>query len=59
MLPLTGNEKVLYANEKQCYICEKSSVMIKTVQTTKINVKLETIAILPVTMVVLLIVYVI
>ena len=23
MLPLTDNEKVLYANEKQCYICEK------------------------------------
>ena len=23
MLPLTDNEKMLYANEKQCYICEK------------------------------------
>ena len=23
MLLLTDNEKVLYANEKQCYICEK------------------------------------
>ena len=23
MLPLTDNEKVLYDNEKQCYICEK------------------------------------
>ena len=23
MLPLTDNEKVLYDNEKQCYVCEK------------------------------------
>ena len=23
MIPLTDNEKALYANEKQCYICEK------------------------------------
>ena len=23
MLPLTDNEKILYANEKQCYICGK------------------------------------
>ena len=23
MIPLTDNEKVLYDNEKQCYICEK------------------------------------
>ena len=30
MLPLTDNEKVLYANKKQCYICENFGIRYVT-----------------------------
>ena len=57
MLPLNDNEKVLYANEKHCYICGKSSLMRKTVHSTKKKtVKLGIIVILLVTFKALLIV---
>ena len=60
MIPLTDNEKVLYDNEKQCYICEKEFFADKTSKDYKNKFKVrETIVILQVNIVVLLIVYVI
>ena len=58
MVPLTNNEKALYANEKQCDMCEiEFRIDKKKVRTTKINVKLGIIVILQVNIMVLLIVY--
>ena len=59
MLPLTDNEKVLYDNEKQCYICEKEFCTDKKSKDYKNKCNVRDIVILQVNIVMLLIVYVI
>ena len=41
MLPLTDNEKLLYANEKQCYICGKELCYDKNSADYKKNIKVR------------------
>ena len=57
MLPLNDNEKVLYANEKHCYICGKEFSNDKNSAYCKKAVKLGITVILLVTFKALLIVY--